>query len=182
VGLPKTDKYWLEIHPTEGQSYHTRIVEIAGNEGLKPITANFELDRGVALRLRFVDTEKGKLVFGSVHWSACFDSASFQEARRNNHLLHEYQRPDQDGVFSFVVVPGPSIIVFAAGFTLNGQRRSYEPAQLNPEDLKAHPGVEKLHVRLGGLEGIDQWNAYRLIDAQISDKPLTLDIPVRPKH
>jgi len=179
LGLPKTDKYWLEIHPIEGQSYLPRMVEVAGNEGLKPIPANFDLERGVALRLRFVDTETGKPVLGQVEYYACFDNPRYEATRKDLGNHHRFW-PNKDGVYNFVVVPGPGIIGFWAG--LNGEKLYYLTVKLKPEDVKAHPGAEKRPIFFGGFVGVESFHAYRLIDAQPSDRPLTLDIPVYPKH
>ena len=110
-----------------------------------------------------------------------FDNPRYADIRGNPLLRDHYNyRPNQDGLFSLVILPGPGIIGFSAG--LNGEKPAYLTVELDPEDLKAHPGADKRPVFAGGLAGVEAWNAYRLIDAKPSDKPLTMDIPVRPKH
>jgi hypothetical protein len=88
--------------------------------------------------------------------------------------------PDPKGSFRIIVIPGPTIIGFMAD--RKGEKLSYHPAELDPGDLKAHPLLKKLPPFAGGLAGTEGWHAYRLIDAKPSDKPLTMDIPVHPKH
>ncbi len=179
VGLPKAAKYSLMISPIEG--YLGKWLELADSEGLKPIVRNFDLERSVALQLRFIDKETGKPVLGEVHYCPCYDNPRYEEARTSpERRVYQYYKPHQKGVFSFVVVPGPSIIGFMAG--LNGEKQPYLPAQLDPEDLKAHPLLQKRPPFAGGLAGTEYWHAYRIIDAQPTDKPLTLDIPIYPKH
>jgi len=179
VGLPKTAKYVLIINPIEG--YLGKWLELAGTEGLKPIVKNFDLERGVALRLRFIDKETGKPVLGTVHYCPSYDNPRYEEARTSPvRKVDEWYEPDQNGLFSFIVVPGPSIVSFVA--RLKGEKLPYLPAEFNPEDLKAHPVLAKRPPFVGGLSNVEDWHAYRLIDAQPADKPLTLDIPVHPKH
>jgi hypothetical protein len=168
VGLPKTAKYVLMINPIEG--YLGKWLELAGTEGLKPIVKNFDLERAVALRLRFIDKETGKPVLGTVHYCPSYDNPRYEEARTSPvRKVDEWYEPDQNGLFSFMA-------------RMNGEKLSYMPAKFNPEDLKAHPVLAKRPPFAGGLSNVEDWHAYQLIDAQPADKPLTLDIPVRPKH
>lgn len=181
VGLPKAAKYSLTIDAAENQRYLSKWLKLADTEGLKPIVKDFDLERAVALRLRFIDSETGKPALGTVHYCPTYDNPRYEEARTSPiRRVDQLYEPDQNGVFSFVVVPGPSIVLFTAG--LKGGEPAYLPADLNPEDLKAHPLLNKRPPFAGGLGGIGYGHAYRIIDVQPADKPLTLDIPVHPKH
>src|SRR5205823_2513998 len=148
-----------------GEHYLPKVTEIPGNEGLKPIIANIDLDPGVGIRLRFIDQETNKPVFGQVQYYACFDNPRYEATRKDLQIHHRFS-PDRNGVYNFVVIPGPGIIIFWAG-----EKAPYLPAELNPEDVKAHPGADKRPVFAGGLVGVEGFHAYRLIDAQPSDKP-----------
>jgi hypothetical protein len=181
VGLPKAAKYSLMISPIEGQNYLSKWVELADTEGLKSIKKDFDLERGVAMRLRFIDQDTGKPVLGTVQYCPTYDNPRYEEARvAPNHGVQHSSEPDLKGLFSFVVVPGPSIIGFRAG--LNREELPYLTAKLNPEDLKAHPLLQKRPPFAGGLIDLERWHAYRIIDAQLVEKPLVLNIPVYPKH
>jgi protocatechuate 3,4-dioxygenase beta subunit len=182
VGLPKTAKYLLRVFSDDSQStYLPKWLELAGTEGLKPIIKDFDLQRGAALRLRFIDNDTGKPVLGIVHYCPCYDNPRYEEARTgSDRRVHRIYQPDHNGLFNFLVVPGPSVIVFTAG--LPREDVPYLPAELDPEDLKAHPLLTKRPPFAGGLADSGCGHAYRIIDAQPSDQPLTLDIRVRPKH
>jgi hypothetical protein len=181
VGLPKTAKYSLMAYPVDGEGYLSKLIELADNEGLKPITKDFELERAVILQLRLIDSETGRPVSGVVHYCPTYDNPRYEEARRSpERQVDRFHEPDSKGLFRFVVLPGPGIIGFMAG--RNGEKLSYQSAELDPEDLKAHPLLNKLPQFAGGLGGTEGWHAYRIIDPKPSDKPLTLDISVRPKH
>jgi hypothetical protein len=181
VGLPKTAKYVLMIIPIEGQGYLPKYIEMADTEGLKPIMKNFDLERSIALRLRFIDQETGKPVPGMVHYCPSYDNPRYEEARTNPvRRVDESYESDQKSMFSFSVVPGPGIVSFVA--RLKGEKLPYRAAEFNPEDLKAHPVLAKRPPFAGGLSNVEDWHAYRLIDAQPADKPLSIDIPIRPKY
>jgi RNA polymerase sigma factor (sigma-70 family) len=181
IGLPKTDKYSLMIDSAEDQGYLSRWLELGDTEGLKPIVKDFDLERGTRLQIRFMDQDTGKPVLGLLHYCPCYDNPRYEEARTTPEpRKHRYLEPDQKGLFNFVVVPGPSIVQFTAG--LRGENPPYQAAELNPDDLKAHPLLKKRPPFAGGLAGIGYGHAYRIIDAQPAEKPWVLDIPVYPKH
>ena len=55
LGLPKSGQYELRVRPRAGQSYLEMIKWVGDTEGLKPITVDFSLRRGVTVRFRLID-------------------------------------------------------------------------------------------------------------------------------
>src|SRR5260370_40463482 len=130
----------MMISPIEG--YLGKWLELADTEGLKPIVRNFDLERSVALQLRFIDKETGKPVLGEVHYCPCYDNPRYEEARTSpERRVYQYYKPHQKGVFSFVVVPGPSIIGFMAG--VNGEKKTNPPPPPPPHGHERHALLHK---------------------------------------
>src|SRR5437764_14494841 len=115
--MPKASSYELRALPGRGQPYLCSIKRAGDTEGLKPITTDFDLRRGVPVRFRLIDKETGKPVRGLVQYDLARDSPYWREAigpyPPGLVLSPEWflpREPDEDLFFNTVVYPGPGIL------------------------------------------------------------------------
>ncbi|MBI1918111.1 MAG: carboxypeptidase regulatory-like domain-containing protein [Planctomycetes bacterium] len=173
-GLPKAGTYDLTVYPPVGQGYLWTVKHVGDSEGLRPITADIELRRGVEVRCRLIDKQTRQPVRGQLHYTPVKTNLYYSEAERVADLYptREFGRlhvPDADGVFHLVAYPGPGLLVA----NLQGNFPKYLPPRLDPADReKAQDDFHLRHVEAG--------LPYRLIDPKESKKPLVLDIELDP--
>src|SRR5262249_4065301 len=87
LGLPKAGQYELLAVPDEGQGYLMIAQKVADSEGLKPLTLDFNLRRGVPVRLRLIDKETGQLVPGIICYEPTQDNPYRPEADFDRGVL-----------------------------------------------------------------------------------------------
>jgi RNA polymerase sigma factor (sigma-70 family) len=178
-GLPKAGRYEIAVYPRRGQSYLSATRWIEGTEGLKPITVDFALRRGVTVRFRLIDQETRKPVRGFVQYTLARSNPLWGEALAPydpRMILPPFfvrcHAPDQDGFIQFVAYPGHGVIYAQVGW--GGER--YLKARLDPEDEKK--GYHPLSKGEPNNGFVHLGNAYRVIDTEKTDKPLTFDLAV----
>jgi RNA polymerase sigma factor (sigma-70 family) len=180
LGLPKAPKYELTVVPPVEQGYVITAKQAPDTEGLKPISLDFDLTRGVILRFRLIDRETGRPVHGGVAYTPLHDNPFYAEA---THLEPGVLPPrvffyghetDKDDFIQLVAYPGPSVIYAHNGWG----GRVYLNARLDPKDeKKGHYPGQKGDPLNGFLEIVP---GYRRIDTQKTDRPLVFDIPLDP--
>jgi RNA polymerase sigma factor (sigma-70 family) len=182
VGLPKGRRYEVTAWPGLGQPFIPKLVVVVDTAGLKPISADLRLQRGVALRVRLLDKGTGKPVRGMVQYeplgnnplrAGIWDNRSL-ESRLWGLLLWQFPTccfPEKDGYLHLVALPGPGA-VFGHGYDFPYPARPFGPA-----DVKTFPALE----RAGALYGYGHlFQSYRVFEARADGKPLTLDIEMDP--
>jgi RNA polymerase sigma factor (sigma-70 family) len=181
VGLPKGGSYTVTAWPSRGQTYIPRTATVGDSQGLKPITVDFRLQRGVALRVRLVDRGTGKPVRGMVFYDPLANNASRPALQNNGRVgstLWQFPAsyPDRDGYCHLVAPPGPGVVVG------KGHDIPYLTRPIDPADAKAYPVLTKAPFLLGGLQYhySDLFQSYRVFDARAGDRPLDLEIDLGP--
>jgi protocatechuate 3,4-dioxygenase beta subunit len=175
VGMPKAAQYPLTVYCPEGQSYLGALLKVADSEGLKPITADFDLRRGIPVAFRLIDKETRQPVRGTVQYTPLASNSHYREAEWSTGLFpnREFDRihmPDPKGVFRLVVYPGPGIITAWAKYG-----RLYLPARPTPAETERYI---KGTFMIGGFLEISE--GYRILDTDKTDKLLTFDIELDP--
>jgi RNA polymerase sigma factor (sigma-70 family) len=180
VGLPKAKSYELTVAPQAEQSYLGRVWQVADSEGLKPITANFALRRGVPVRVRIVDQATGKPVRGVLLYGPLRDNPLYSESEDQGGYFptptfRAWRFPGKDHTFEFAAYPGPGVF-FAF---VQSEETPYQKAVLDRADR------QRGYADDGGK---DPWTmgflrlaeGYRIINPEPAEKTVTIDIPVRP--
>ncbi len=179
VGLPKAKSYELTVSPGAGLNYLGRVWQVADSEGLKPITADFELRRGVPVRFRIVDQATGKPVRGAVLYGPLRDNPLYAESEDHGGYFptptfREWRFPGKDHTFEVVAYPGPG--VFFALVSADGV--AYERAVLDPADRQRGYGPGGKDPLTMGFLGVSE--GYHIINPDSTDRTVTFDIAVRP--
>jgi RNA polymerase sigma factor (sigma-70 family) len=176
VGLPKVGSYEVSVYPADGGSYLSAVRQVADSEGLKPLTADFSLRRGVPVRCRLLDKETGQLVRGQVMYEVAHDNPLRREADFPRRLIlsrefNRYRGTDQDGFARFTAYPGAGVVFAVAGYG----NPPYLLGRLRPEDeTRGRFPLSKGDPANGFLELM---NGYQRLDPDVSkDKLLTFDI------
>jgi hypothetical protein len=147
---------------------------VADTEGLRPVTADVEVRRGVEVRCRLLDKVTREPVRGELRYTPLEVNPLFSEALEDGGYRpsREFQRtrvPGPDGAFRFVAYPGPGLLVVI----LQGNAGRYLPRPIDPADIAKARG--DIHMEWAKLFGM-----YRLIDPKEGDKPLAVDIELDP--
>jgi RNA polymerase sigma factor (sigma-70 family) len=170
AGLPKEERYFLAAVTAEQTTYLPQGKELNDTEGLKPLSADFDLERGVKVRGRLIDKATGKSVAGMVEYALLPKNIHFADAGHPGSLVgrfaHQRQSVAEGGEFQFTVYPGPGVLYATA------DDRRYLPIVVAPEDktkgIFTSPGFN------GGVPV--HGHAYRVIDPAEVEKPLKLDL------
>jgi RNA polymerase sigma factor (sigma-70 family) len=179
LGLPKAGQYDVLVFPKPGrQGYLSSSKLVATSEGLKPLTVDFDLRRGVSVRFRLIDKETRRVVRGNVQYTPAKTNPLWPEAVAPYHpglilpprVWFPGYTSDKDGFIQFVAYPGHGAIFAHAGWGTH----PFLKARLDPEDAKKgyHP-LSKGEPNNGFLDIVD---GYRVIDTDKTDEPLTFDI------
>jgi RNA polymerase sigma factor (sigma-70 family) len=181
VGLPKGGSYEVTAWPNQGQNFLPKCALVSDSQGLKPLTADFRLERGIALRVRLVDQGTGKPVRGIVHYDPLASNGNRPRLIQNGTIPgHEpwqfgTRYPDKDGYVHFVIPPGPGVVVGA------GHDTPYLTRPLDPADVRAYPELKTVPFLVGGLSDYPElFQSYRVFDARTGAKPLDVDILLDP--
>jgi RNA polymerase sigma factor (sigma-70 family) len=180
IGLPKSKQYEVTVYPAGSQSYLSATQWVGDTEGLKPITLDFALRRGVSVRFRLIDRETRQAVRGLMQYTPARDNPLWAEAVApyNPRLIlpprvwFAAHTTDKDGFISFVAYPGRGAIFASAG----RGNPPYLKARLDPEDeRKGYYPLGKGDPNNGFLHIV---NGYRVLDTDRTDRPLTFDVEV----
>jgi RNA polymerase sigma factor (sigma-70 family) len=177
VGLPKARSYRLTAYPKAGQRYletpWLTPVQVADSEGLKPITADLELWRGVTVRFRLLDEETGQPVRRSVQYTPLPDNpykAKMRDPFIPSRAFYRTHSPDRNGYFQFVAYPGPGVLFCLAGT----DSTPYVQARPSPADEEKWFAAGKPAASLVGFINMSQ--GYCLLDVADTSDTLTFDV------
>jgi RNA polymerase sigma factor (sigma-70 family) len=175
VGLPKAKSYVLTFYPPVETGCLGTMTRVADSAGLRPLSADVEVRRGIEVRCRFIDRQTRKPVPGELHYTPLEPNPLYGEAEGADRGLlpnREFRRihvPGPDGVIRLVAYPG---LGFLFGM-LQGNTFRYLPGRTDPGDLARARGDH--HMGFAKLSGV-----YRLIDPKEGDRPLAVDIELNP--
>jgi RNA polymerase sigma factor (sigma-70 family) len=180
LGLAKSKQYEITVYPRTDQSYLSATRQVGDTEGLKPITVDFTLRRGILVRFRLIDKETRQGVRGLMQYTPARENPLWSEAVAPYNpgmilpprVWFPGHTTDKNGFIQFVAYPGHGAIFASAG----RGNPPYLKARLDPEDVK------KGYYPLGKGDPNNGFahivNAYRVIDTDRTDKPLTFDLEV----
>jgi RNA polymerase sigma factor (sigma-70 family) len=191
-GLPRTKKYVLTATPKGGEGPVHGFATCADDKPERaPVTADFDLPRGVVLTGQITDRNTGKPVRGYVFYRPLWSNKWVDE-----HPVYEgpgiapwaadeHGWTEADGRFKVTAVPGPGLLhVQVLG---HDGEREYMVARLAPEDdtdeivhkNSGIPGMFKARGQ-GGMFGPRNLNAYRVLRIPADAKTFTADATVDP--
>jgi RNA polymerase sigma factor (sigma-70 family) len=179
LGMPKAAHYDLTVYAAEGQCYLDTARTVADSEGLKSITADFSLRRGVPLKFRFLDKRTGQPVRGNIQYEIAQNNPLYTEAVYGPGITpsREYMHTrttDQDCYIRFIAYPGPCVIYGFAAL----ESGPFLPSKLDPADeTKGYLPLDKGDPANGFLL---LSNGYRRIDYPKNAKEQTFDIMFDP--
>jgi RNA polymerase sigma factor (sigma-70 family) len=172
VGLAKAASYRITVYPPLKTGCLRKRARVADTEGLRPVTADVEVRRGVELQCRLIDRVTRESVRGEIRYTPLRPNPLYGEAGSDYIPTDEFERhrvPGPDGVFRFVAYAGPGLLVVI----LQSNQARYLPRPIDPADLAKARG--DMHMEWARLFGM-----YRLIDPKDGDKPLAVDIELDP--
>jgi RNA polymerase sigma factor (sigma-70 family) len=191
IGLPKAERYDLEVRPANGQPYFGGWLDLAGAPGLDLLTADIDLVAGIPLRGRVTDRATGKPVaHAHVDYHALYPNPHILKVTGlpGGYGPHADATTGADGTFILGVLPGPGVL----GVT-GPKQEVYMPALVTPSDLerrfknwKVQPGdgTDALSIAAGGnaMSFIVQQNYHALIllDPDEKAKSVTQDVALEP--
>src|SRR5947207_2648510 len=146
-------------------NYLPRYKRLGDTEGLKPLSGDFDLRRGVPVRFRLIDKETQKPVRGCFNYTPLRNNPFYSEAEEQPGLsptrgfFHFRARQDKDHYFNMVAYPGPGAILASSMFG----DRPYLPARPDPADAAKgyFNGDSVLHPTSSFLSLCD---GYRVLD------------------
>src|SRR5262249_4078766 len=111
TGIAKRKEYWVAAGglPYFNCTKH----DVADTPGLAPVTVDFKLERGVAVRGKLLDKVTGKPVRGRVSYVALPDNPNlkdFTDINLPQALASDPGRTKADGSFTVVGIPGPGLL------------------------------------------------------------------------
>jgi RNA polymerase sigma factor (sigma-70 family) len=166
MGLRKDSRYYVTADTTGGAVHLPQQKELEDTEGLKPLTADFDLVRGIPVEGRLLDQASGKPVKGTVYYLPLPGNPHFR-AGASGDLRWVIQYPryviGKGGSFKLAVFPGPGVLFASSEYG------PYAPAVIAPGDR--NKGLGK-----GEPCDVSQAHVYRLIDPKEGAKPLKLDL------
>jgi RNA polymerase sigma factor (sigma-70 family) len=176
LGLPKAPSYQLTVYSPSALGYLGLLTRVGGSEGLKPITANLELRRGVRLCFRVVDEQTGQPGHASCQYTPLPDNrhkiAAGDRTFPSMEFMH-WHAPDKDGYFDFVAYPGPGVLFCMTSFN----RTPFLKSRLAAADMAK--GLSPTGSGAGLLGFVNASEAYRLIDTEDTAEVLRFDLPLR---
>jgi RNA polymerase sigma factor (sigma-70 family) len=108
-GVPKQQQYWIVAG---GAPYfHATKADIADTPGYEPITVDFELERGLAVRGRLTDKTTGNPLRGTIIYLAQADNPNIKDySQLGKATPTGGVRTEPDGSFAVAAAPGPGLL------------------------------------------------------------------------
>jgi RNA polymerase sigma factor (sigma-70 family) len=110
VGMPKGEGNRIQVVPGNDQPYLISYADVPDSPGLDPVTADFELKRGIWIEGKVTDKVNGKPVVGEMSYHAQADNPNqsvygYATDPNPRATVHE------DGSYSVAGMPGPGMVV-----------------------------------------------------------------------
>jgi RNA polymerase sigma factor (sigma-70 family) len=178
VGLAKAAHY--QIRARGDSPYLPSKKQVSDSEGLKPLTVDFEVARGVLVRGRVTDKTTGKPVECSVDYFPLPDNEFFKDLRDKASFQPEPVGvvTGKDGTFRLPVLPGSGVIMVS----VHGEAEAlYTEAVLDPahKSRASDAGVflgQGFVSASGSVQPLFGHQAYRLIEPSQGSDPIIWDI------
>jgi RNA polymerase sigma factor (sigma-70 family) len=188
-GVPKQSKSPVYAVPPDGSAWFTTSVVVADQPGLGPLTADFDLHRGIPFRGKVTDRD-GKPVTAWVNYRAVYPNphvATLPGGDNFNGFETVSVRTKKDGSFTVALLPGPGAVLISPdkpGFqTALVDPRKFFGADAKTERL-AYGDRDSLAIQLGGSastrEAQESYAAIVLVNPAKDAKSLTQDIVLTP--
>jgi RNA polymerase sigma factor (sigma-70 family) len=107
---PAPHKTHLRLVPPADQPYFSVRGEAPDSSGLEPVTADFEVKRGIWIEGRIRDKVTGQPLQGRVDYAALVDNPRYRESLEISRSLPGASNARTDGGFRIVGLPGPGIL------------------------------------------------------------------------
>jgi RNA polymerase sigma factor (sigma-70 family) len=187
VGLPKMKEYLLSAEPPESSSWLRQGARAADSEGLRPLTVDFTVARGVVITGRVIDRATGKGEQSGLRFAPLPDNKYFDKPGYDSYRYERLSTAtDAQGRFRIVVLPGPGVLMaqaWAGEKTNDGQAISpYKQAEFDVEDRKHIPVTnaddENRYFTAAGnsLEFLDILNVAKRLDLAPDAGAVTCDL------
>jgi 5-hydroxyisourate hydrolase-like protein (transthyretin family) len=111
VGAAKHDQY--AVSAGSAPYLNCTKMHIADTPGLDPLTVDFDLDRGVAIKGRLTDKPTGKPVRGYLYFIPAADNPNvknFSELGKPQIIASDEANARADGTFTVTAIPGPGVL------------------------------------------------------------------------
>jgi RNA polymerase sigma factor (sigma-70 family) len=176
-GLSKDKQYAVTVDTLPGMTYVPEEIVMEDTEGLRPMTADFTLDRASVVEGRLINRDTGKPVRGYVRYFLLPGNERllrFQPWARGElaHLMLSGQAVGNNGRFKFLVPPGPGVLCAL------GQGDNFLRALVSAEDTRSGVGKLAMNVEYEEVHGIMPMNAdaYRVIRRGPEPERLAFDL------
>jgi RNA polymerase sigma factor (sigma-70 family) len=180
AGVAKAAEYTLSAYA--GKPYLPSQQRVGDSEGLKPLTVQFDLVRGVQVKGRIADKQTGKPVVCALWYFPLADNKFFKDIPGKEWYQTTIQglTTDKDGAFSLTALPGSGLITVRAEGEAMGL---YTEAVLDPahksrayrDDGDGGLGQSFLSAG-GGIESLTGHHAYHLIEPPPGTDTLRCDV------
>ncbi len=143
-GVPKQKEYTVTVRGVP--YFDAQKWSVADTPGFEPVGADFDLERGLAIRGRAFDKKTGKPVRGTVTYHAFADNPHLKNITALDYPRGRYT--NEDGSFAVTGLPGPGALSFLAD---EDDYLKVGP----PADWKLQPGVNTAPPLAHALVRID---------------------------
>jgi RNA polymerase sigma factor (sigma-70 family) len=168
-GVRKAEQYSLNAG-YKAAPYLVQWKHAGDTPGLDPITVNFELERGLQVRVRVREIGTGKPVSGSIRYAVRADNPNL----KNFSIAQNVVSADViswDGTYDLTAIPGPGYIAIRA----DEDRYTRARVKGQKEDALYMGGVASLHIQLF------HWHTVVPINPSPDDpKSLVCDVDLDP--
>jgi RNA polymerase sigma factor (sigma-70 family) len=146
--------------------FNATKLNVPDTPGVEPLTVDFDLERGVAVKGRLLDKATGKPVPGHVGWLALPDNPNlknFNGSPGPQIIVTDEGRTTADGSFTVVAIPGPGLLTAKA------------------DDENRYLAARTEGVKTGSNLIVQEYHALVRVDPRENDpKSLTCDILLEP--
>lgn len=111
-GIGKSGQYVLSVSGPALVGYWKRVG--GDTPGLEPLTVDFDVERGLAIRVRVREKGSGKPVQGRAEYQCRIDNPSLKSYTTEPRSWDNLSKTDKEGDCPMVVLPGPGYIAFKA--------------------------------------------------------------------
>jgi RNA polymerase sigma factor (sigma-70 family) len=115
VGAAKHEQY--SVSAGSAPYLNCTKFDIPDTPGLEPLTVDFELDRGVAIKGRLTDKATGKPLRGYMNYIPLVDNPNiknYPELGKLHAIATDEARAKADGSFTVTAIPGPGVLCASA--------------------------------------------------------------------